>query len=504
MLKFGMIVELINRASRPGRAVKRDVGELTKGVRDLGRASPAASRGLDRVGRSADTMRNRLGVRLLSRVRQLAGPAGLRAVERAGYAAGRAIGFTIRKIGTLAVSAAQLTAGLAGLAVGGLFGGAITNTADFEQYQIMLEGIEGSAAKAKRAMNWVRKFAKDTPYELDQVMEAFVQLKAYGIDPLDGSLASAGDASAGMRKTLMQAIEALADAQTGEFERLKEFGIRARVEGNRVAFTYMKNGKEITRQTTNSAAAMKDAITSIWSERFGGMMARQSSSFKGIIANLKDGWTDFTVRVGQAGVFDKVKTKLQGVLDWLNSKLDDGSINRWAKMISDRLGKVVDSIKGVNDADIGNFLSDLASVAKACVEIIRLLGKVASLVRSIDGAWATLDKSVDRWIIGGKGWGDLFRGQTQLFGPAPPKAPGKSPTGAAAPTRAPARGVRGQPMNPAFLKPSPALMQKVAVGGAMEVRIKADPGLVARPGKMTAANSAVPLIYRGGAMAGFG
>jgi phage tail tape-measure protein len=502
-LKFAMIVEMVNRLSRPGREARRDTRELGKSMRELGRAGNVASRGMDRAARSANGMRNRLGVRLLARVRQLAGPMGLKAIEKAGYGAGRAIGFTIKKIGGLVVRGAQLTAALAGLASGAFFGGIISTTAKFEQFQIMLEGIEGSATKAKQSMDWVRKFAKTTPYELDQVMEAFVQLKAYGIDPIDGALAAAGDAAAGMSKPLMQAIEALADAQTGEFERLKEFGIRASVQGNKVAFTYMKNGKEIRKETTKNAAAMKDAITGIWSERFGGMMDRQSRTFSGMISNLKDGWTDFMLRVGQAGVFDKVKVKLQGVVDWLNKKLDDGSIDRWAKMASDRLGEVVDKIKGIDDADVGNFLGDLGAIAKACVDIISALGKIHTLIMKIDGAWGSVDKWTDRWMIGGSGWGDLVRG-----GPPAPKgkvAPQATRDNmwrkALAPSvapRAPARGVRTQSINPAFLR-TPAA-QKVPVGGSLTVNVKADPGLVARPGKMTTANSAVPLVYRGGAM----
>lgn len=504
-LKFAMIVEMVNRLSKPGREARRDARELTKSVRELGRAGNTASKGLDRAGRSGDSMRNRLGVRLFASVRRLAGPLGLKAVEKAGYGAGRAIGWTIRKMGGLVVKAAQFTAAIGSLAAGAFFGGIISTTAKFEQFQIMLEGIEGSATKAKQSMDWVRKFAKTTPYELDQVMEAFVQLKAYGIDPIDGALAAAGDAAAGMSKPLMQAIEALADAQTGEFERLKEFGIRASAQGNHVAFTYMKNGKEIRKETKKTAAEMKDAITGIWSERFGGMMDRQSKTFSGMISNLKDGWTGFMLRVGQAGVFDKVKAKLQGVVDWLNGKLDDGSIDRWATKVSDRLGEVIDRIKGIDDADIDNFLDDLGAAAKACGDIIAALGKIHGLIMKIDGAWASVDNWVDRWQLGGSGWGELFRG-----GPAKPAPKGKVLPQAARDNmwrgaltpRAPARGVRTQPMNPAFMR-TPAA-QKVPVGGSLTVQVKADPGLTARPTKMSSANNSVPLVYRGGANMGWG
>jgi phage tail tape-measure protein len=60
----------------------------------------------------------------------------------------------------------------------------------FEQFSVMLTGIEGSADKARKSMAWVQDFAQKTPYELDDVMDAFVKLKAYGIDPMNGSPAA--------------------------------------------------------------------------------------------------------------------------------------------------------------------------------------------------------------------------------------------------------------------------------------------------------------------------
>lgn len=506
-LKFAMIVQLIDRLSGPGKQARRSNAELTKSVRDLGRATPAAARGMDRLARSGDNARNRLGVRLFSKIRQLAGPMGMKALEKGAYGAGRAIGFTIRKVAELAVTLAKVAA--ASVIVGGtaMLGGIIATTAKFEQFQIMLEGTEGSAEKAKKAMAWVQDFAKRTPYELDQVMEAFVQLKAYGIDPMSGALTSAGDAASGMSKPLMQAIEALADAQTGEFERLKEFAITTKVEGNKVAFTYVKNGKEITRQTVKNATAMREAITGIWDDRFGGGMARQAWTLHGIVNNLKDMWTGFLLRVGQAGVFDKVKGKLEGLLNWLNKRLDDGSIDKWAKSVSIELEKIVDRIGNINAADLANFAGDLKTIAKSGVDIVNALGQVLGLVNRIDRAWAGVDAFVDRWGVGGPGWGDYFRGRTPMFDqgagrPDQRSRPTSRPSASGAPARAPATGIRARPMNPAFLRTPGA--QKVSVGGSMDIRVRADPGLSARPGKMSSANSDVPLVYRGGALTGHG
>ncbi len=525
-LKFAMILEAVDRMSGPARRATAGARQLARSARELAREGTPAARAVDRVSSATDRLRARAAA-ALTRVRALAGRAGMKALEKAAYGAGTAIGWTIRKVATLSLGLAKLAATGALVGVSALGAGAIATAAKFEQFQIMLEGTEGSAAKAKAAMDWVRQFAKTTPYELEQVMQAFVQLKAYGIDPLDGSLVAAGDAAAGMSKDLMQAVEALADAQTGEFERLKEFGIRARVEGNKVAFTYMKNGKEIRRETTNNAAAMKGAITGIWSDRFGGSMERQSKTFNGMISNLKDGWSDFMLRVGQAGVFDTVKGKLQGVLDWLNARLDDGSIDKWAQAVSDQMERVVKAIGKIDQADVDDFIAQLKTVATSVTDIVKGLGQLLGWLNKIDKAWgsfdAGVDKAADRWGLGGSGWGQFFRGETPLFDRGLPQSELDKRT---APTKAPARpksfrgpatpipsrmtpvNPRATPINlrgtPISARSTPAAPQKVAVGGKLEVELKAPPGWSAVPTRMTSVNPGVPVAYRGRANGGFG
>lgn len=94
-------------------------------------------------------------------------------------------------------------------------------------------------------MAWIGDFAATTPYDLAQVTESFIQLKAYGLDPVqNGLLRTLGDTSAAMGKPIEQAVEAIADAVTGENERLKEFGIKARVEGDEIVYAYTKTARK--------------------------------------------------------------------------------------------------------------------------------------------------------------------------------------------------------------------------------------------------------------------
>ena len=119
---------------------------------------------------------------------------------------------------------------------------------DFERYQTILETVEGSSRKAQRSMDWISRFAVKTPFELDQVTDAFVKLRAYGLDPTGGLLRSLGDAASAMGKPIMQAVEAIADAVTGENERLKEFGVKARTKGDTITYEYTFKGETKTVQ----------------------------------------------------------------------------------------------------------------------------------------------------------------------------------------------------------------------------------------------------------------
>ena len=69
----------------------------------------------------------------------------------------------------------------------------------------------------------------------------------------------------------MQFTEAVADAVTGEFERLKEFGIKSSVEGDKVAFTF----RGLKTQIGNNANEINAFLKSIGENQFAGAATGQ-------------------------------------------------------------------------------------------------------------------------------------------------------------------------------------------------------------------------------------
>lgn len=255
------------------------------------------------------------------------------------------------RVGEFAKTAGRL-AGVAGAAMVtgfGLLGRSVLNTsAQFEGYQATLETIEGSAERARQSLDWIADFAAATPYDVAQITESFVKLKAYGIDPIaNDTLRILGDTGSAMGKTLNDAVEMFADASGMEFERLKEFGIRASQEGDNVTFTWTKNGEELTRTMKKSATEVRAFLLETLGDRFAGAMDRQSRTWNGMVSNLGDTWSGFQRKIGEAGFFANVSGKLEQLLATLDRLDREGRLDEWAEALSSSLEWTADVLWAV-------------------------------------------------------------------------------------------------------------------------------------------------------------
>ena len=284
----------------------------------------------------------------------------------------------------MAGTALAAAGGAAAYGVAKVGKGAINTGARFEGYQTQLTTVnDGDVGKARAEMGWVQKFAKQTPYDLDQVMTSFVRLKANGIDPMDGTLKSLGNTASGMGKDLLSAVEMLADAQTGEFERLKEFGVKAKVQGDKVTFTYRKNGKDIAVTSKKTAGEIQRTLVGIFDKRFAGGMEAQSKTFNGMLSNLGDGWVGFLKKIADKGLFEKAKGLLGGLLAFLDKAEKDGRLDKWAGEIATSLGSTLDSLSKIaTSIDWVQLAKDVGTLAQAVGWLAENLGKLNKAPKS--------------------------------------------------------------------------------------------------------------------------
>lgn len=250
--------------------------------------------------------------------------------------------------------------------------------AQFEDFEATLRTVEGSSEAARASMGWISDFAAKTPFDLASVTEAFVQMRSYGLDPTDGLLQTLGDTASAMNRPVMQAVEAIADAVTGENERLKELGITAAVEGSKVIYTYTDRFGEQMTQTVdkNNRAQIISTIQAIWNSKYGGAMAERGRNWNNMIANLGDHWSRFALAVMDAGVFDAMKGQLGRLLDMLDQARDDGTLQFWAERTADAMLQVGSAIGAVARV-VGPVLQAMAAWATANPEIATGLAQLA-------------------------------------------------------------------------------------------------------------------------------
>ena len=160
---------------------------------------------------------------------------------------------------------------------------------EFQTLRTSLTTVTGSAQAAEKAFKGIQAFASSTPYTVDQITESFIKLKSLGLEPSARALTAYGNTASAMGKSLNQIIEAVADASVGEFERLKEFGIKARQQSDEVTFTF----QGVSTTVKKSADEIQKYLKNIGEVNFSGGMVRQMNTIDGALSNLQDSFSQF-------------------------------------------------------------------------------------------------------------------------------------------------------------------------------------------------------------------
>ena len=247
----------------------------------------------------------------------------------------------------LSASIASVPAAMAAIAGAGL-----AVASNFEDASTTLTVLYGDIDIAKEKFQDLSAFAANTPFEFPELLDATVKLKAYGIEAED-YLTILGDTSAAMGKSLNDTVEMLADAQTAEFERLKEFGVKAveitkknaeslgasMADVGKTALMYTDQyGKEqikvIDRNNKEAITAALVGVDGIFQQYTGAMEAR-SKTLTGLLSTLQD---NVTMALADLVGFDMQTMTVQAysLMGAIESLVKTGiSLTNWLTNISE-------------------------------------------------------------------------------------------------------------------------------------------------------------------------
>ncbi|EPG3660813.1 hypothetical protein OGQ47_006152, partial [Pseudomonas aeruginosa] len=184
----------------------------------------------------------------------------------------------------------------------------------------------------------------------------------------------------------MQAVEAIADAVTGENERLKEFGIKGSKSGGQITYEYTNSAGETMTKTVaaNNRKLIQSTLQAIWNEKYAGAMDDQSKTWKGMVSNLSDQWARFTNMVMAAGLFDRMKDGLGRLLDTIDRMAASGELGAWADRVGKGMLRFADGAWQVGTA-MANVSSTVANAVGGWQNLVYLLAalKFAPLISSV-------------------------------------------------------------------------------------------------------------------------
>lgn len=264
---------------------------------------------------------------------------------------------------------------------------------DLEGYKLQLETATKDTQRASEIMQYAIDLANKTPFEGGELVEGAAKFEAMGMSA-ETWLTRAGDMAAATNKDFDQATEALIDAQNGELERLKEFGItKAKIleQGEKMfaGVQIVNNQGQIVNQEK-----FNEALIALMEDRFSGGMEKQASTVKGLwstvtgvvksgLANLVGMSSDGSIRAGSA--LDVLKGKVSILAEKIEQWQQDGTIDRLAQQFDQGLAKGLDlasqAFQWVTD-NSDTIKRTLVGVGSA-LAMIRVLQFVSDTIRAV-------------------------------------------------------------------------------------------------------------------------
>lgn len=253
----------------------------------------------------------------------------------------------------------------------------ISVRSEFQKYETVLtNAFDGNREKAQRMLLTVQEFADANGISIAQLEETYTGLINRGIRPTQNQLRQLSDIAATSGKSTDQFVEALLDAQTGEFERLKEFGIKVKNNGDTLTFTF----RGVKQEVKNTQEAISDYLFALGDlNGVQGATAQLAQQTAGQITTFKNSLTELFNTIGEGtegplnGFINRltlaVKT-LEKVLQTTDQRAKSGAagdITAYSETLTKRLELVAERAR-MSGQNIGQ------AIQSATDDQVKLLG----------------------------------------------------------------------------------------------------------------------------------
>ncbi len=248
--------------------------------------------------------------------------------------------------------------------------------------------------RADELMGFGINFANTTPFQTSEVLEGIKKLEIRGLKPEEW-LRGVGDMSAMLGKSLDQGIEAVLDAVTGEFERLKEFGLTSKMLQELFPTRFNKQG------TITDLKGFIDDLMKYITKKYKGGTEVLAKTTTGLLSTIKGMYGSFTNMLLSGTATGKIldnsplgilRTEvLQPLANDLIKWSQDGTFTRWSENFANAFSKVYSVLKGAYEffikfKEIILALTSAFITFKTAISVISGVMNIVTLFKSLGPA----------------------------------------------------------------------------------------------------------------------
>ena len=291
----------------------------------------------------------------------------------------------------------RLAAGAAAaFATGAVVQGIVGQYRAFERYRTVLTTFLGSQEKANKELARLQELANNLPQDLSDITEAFTIFSRFGLDTSAEALTAFSNIATGSGKSFAQLGEAVADALTGEFERLKEFGIKVARENDQFV---ARIGEDQVAIATSSQQLVQQ-LQALGEEggMFGGAAAANADTLNQSISNLSGAFFEASVNIGEE-LRPALKGAIEDMTDLIRQNEDlqksiGVGLGEAIKVTASGISILADNIELVRNAALAfiavrfagsftNLVVRMSSAVKASQSLAGMLGTIGRVALKV-------------------------------------------------------------------------------------------------------------------------
>lgn len=209
-----------------------------------------------------------------------------------------------------------------------------------------LQAITGSIDEATVKFQELNDVSRKIPQSFDEITQAALTLGKNGLDTTAGSIEALAKIARGTGVSMSSVANALTNASMGQLKSLKQLGIQATKEGDKIRLTF----KGVTTEIENDTGKLQSYLNNLANTQFKDTLKPEMEGITGATKRVNEAWGDMWRQLGDSGVtkgaiaaIDGITTALDTLTKFLKSKTISDAING----IGDIFDGMVQGVKGL-------------------------------------------------------------------------------------------------------------------------------------------------------------